>query len=112
MFNITKSNFCKNSIGQLFPDTKIDFTLIDGIQLISPQYDFIYLDGGDDPLDTFNQFTAINKEYTFILVDDFHTKGILLPKDSIHTFYNFTNGHQMALYYGKPEQVREVICPV
>jgi predicted O-methyltransferase YrrM len=110
--NADDLNFCKNIIQEVIPEVKIDFVLEDGLKLIEPHYDFVYLDGGDDPQDTLNQFNLINKEDTFILVDDFHTKGSLLPKDTVHTFYNFTNGYQMALYYGAPVQQREVVCPV
>lgn len=64
------------------------------------KYDLVFLDGGDDPQQTLDQFKVFEEQgVEVILVDDFHTKGKLLNKykapDSVWTF---DNGHQLAAY--------------
>jgi len=98
--NIFESDIevCKGLINSLFPINQFDYQTKDGGELIDDSYDFIYLDGGDDPKETLNQFNKCNLEKSYVLVDDFHTKGALLPRKDIHTFYQFSNGHWMCLY--------------
>jgi hypothetical protein len=72
---------------------------IDGINLIDGDLNFIYLDGGDCPRETLNQFEKCNLKTQVILIDDFHTKGVLVDEKYPEKFlFRFSNGHKMALY--------------
>ena len=85
----------------------------DGSLLIDHSYTFIYLDGGDDPTETLNQFNRCNLESQIVLIDDFHTKGVLVDQyyKGEKTLFNFTNDHKMALF-GKGIRNEEVIVKV
>ena len=50
----------------------------DAIDHISSGYDIYYLDGSDDPQETFEQFKQIEHEDCVVLVDDFKIKGVTL----------------------------------
>ena len=50
----------------------------DAINHIAPGYDIYYLDGSDDPQETFDQFKKIENEKCVIISDDFKIKGTLL----------------------------------
>lgn len=81
---------------------KITFNLIDGFQflLYNNKYDLIYLDGGDDSSECLEQFEAIDRTKSHILIDDFHTKGKLISEKYKNEFelFNVNNIHQMALF--------------
>lgn len=48
----------------------------DAIDHITTGYDIYYLDGSDDPQETFDQFKKIENEDCVVLVDDFKIKGV------------------------------------
>jgi len=60
-------------------------------------FDLIFLDGGDDPRETLNQFEKTEDSGAeIILIDDFHSKGRLLPQPD--TIWKWENGHQLAAF--------------
>jgi hypothetical protein len=62
-------------------------------------YNFVYLDGGVCPKEALIQFERCDKETQLILLDDFHTKGVLIDqKYPEKILFQFSNGHKMALY--------------
>ena len=62
--------------------------------------ELVFLDGGDDPNETLDQFNKCKKAETeVILIDDFHTKGRLVI-DKPDTLWHFENGHELACFGG------------
>lgn len=78
----------------------VNYYCCDGKSLLGPQnvYDFVYLDGSDDPRDMLAEFELCKSK--LILCDDFSSKGILLKKKYPEYFLYFWegHGHEMALY--------------
>ena len=62
------------------------------------QYNLVFLDGGDDPIETLKQYDFF-KGRGVILINDFHTKGRLI-KDKSDTLWRFENGHELACFGG------------
>lgn len=54
-------------------------------------YDIYYLDGGNDPMETYFQYQKIQQKNCVILVDDFYIKGTML-KDENFTIHRVANG--------------------
>ncbi len=77
----------------------VEFITGDGINYLNGDYDLIYLDGSDDPQSNYDQFIKINRTKTYILCDDFHTKGQFL-RNFYKDFESFkcNDVHEMALY--------------
>lgn len=71
----------------------------DAIDHIGPGYDIYYLDGGNDPQETFDQYMKIKDESAIVLVDDFNIKGTILKS------YLTENG----IYYNHYNVANEVI---
>jgi predicted O-methyltransferase YrrM len=92
---------------------KINFILRDGSEILEEnnEFDLILLDGSDDPNQMVEQINLCNLNRSYVLCDDFHTKGALLkihkPK---HILYRLKNGHEMALFHNsiKEFQVKEI----
>lgn len=83
-----------------------------GEDLALNTYDFVYLDGGICPHEALAQFEKCNTETQLILMDDFHTKGVLVnEKYPDKILFRFSNGHLMALY-GKGVQKGEKFIQV
>jgi hypothetical protein len=96
--NKASVELCSELIREEF-DINFQGHAIDGINLIDSDLGFIYLDGGDCPQETLNQFEKCKTEYQIILIDDFHTKGVLVDQKYPEKFlFRFSNGHKMALY--------------
>jgi hypothetical protein len=92
---------CNRLILNNFPECykKFEYESRDGIDLINDFFDFIYLDGGDCPQETLNQFQKCKTDSQIVLIDDFHTKGVLVDqKYPEKLLFRFSNGHKMALY--------------
>ena len=53
-----------------------------------------YLDGGNEPEQTLEQFNKIKDKDSIVIIDDFEIKGSLLPEDVLKsvTFYPIANG--------------------
>ena len=65
----------------------VEIMLGDAIDAIGQgEYDIYYLDGGNDPQETLDQFNKIKDKKCVVLVDDFSIKGTLLSE----TDYDFT----------------------
>lgn len=92
-----------NMIKSLSGDFKVDIYNDDGLAFLKKNndYDLIFLDGGDDPSQTLDQFLSIDKNKTkFILCDDFTTKGkILRMIEPIFLSFVWRDSHEMALYH-------------
>jgi hypothetical protein len=72
--NVAKSFFAAKSLGY-----EANFVIGDAIRHIgNDDYDIYYLDGGNDPKETFDQYMAIKDKKAVIIVDDFNIKGTLL----------------------------------
>ena len=83
----------------------IRFILGDGYNYIDSSFDFIYLDGSDDPAEMVRQFEKIDRSKTLILCDDFHTKGSALRVTHPDFQSIMANeSHEMALYEPVPAQ--------
>jgi hypothetical protein len=66
----------------------------DAINFIDEQdYDIYYLDGGNDPKETLDQFNKIKNKKALIIVDDFKIKGTLLDD----SFYVVDIANQIGL---------------
>jgi predicted O-methyltransferase YrrM len=64
-------------------------------------YDIINLDAGDDPSLTFEMYNitkSLNPKA--IIIDDFHTKGALIPKGELNV-HRWDNGHEVAWVVNK-----------
>ena len=90
---------CKRLLSE-FPNIKVKYHCGDGLPLLrNNEYDFIYLDGSDDPNEMLEQISLCNLNKNYILCDDFHTKGILIKEQyPKHRLYRLSNGHEMALF--------------
>lgn len=88
-------NNCINLISELFPYNEVVYIEGDGSKTIGDDFDLIYLDGGDDPKETLEQFKKCGAIPT--LIDDFHTKGRLINVQP-NVLFEFDNGHQMAFF--------------
>ena len=65
---------------------KIQAQYGDAIDVIEQEdFDIYYLDGGNDPEETLDQFNRIKDKNCIIIVDDFEIKGTLLDRNK----YNF-----------------------
>jgi predicted O-methyltransferase YrrM len=90
---------CEKLLEGNFPRCSFIGYAADGTNLIDGKFDFIYLDGGDCPQETLNQFEKCKTDSQIILIDDFHTKGVLVDQKYPEKFlFRFSNGHKMALY--------------
>jgi len=85
--NITHSVFAATALG--YKVTPIYGDAIDHITL--EEYDIYYLDGGNDPQETLDQFNAIKDRKCMVLVDDYAIMGTLLPEDLDVTVYDVAN---------------------
>ncbi len=68
----------------------------DAVDYIKPGYDIYYLDGSDNPQETFQQYKKIEHEDCIVLVDDFKIKGVTLKeyldnKNQDYTVYEVAN---------------------
>lgn len=92
----TAINNCKTLLSD-FND--IIFIVGDGINYITEDFDLIYLDGGDNPVETLNQFNKVNRFKSSILCDDFHTKFCFVRQQNPDfKLYQVNSNHQMAFY--------------
>lgn len=73
---------------------------VDGLSKIGPQYDLIYLDGGDNPADMLNQLNLIDLKTQVVLCDDFSIKGTQCKiEHPNYVLYHWEeSSHEMALY--------------
>jgi hypothetical protein len=90
----------------------VNFLCEDGFKVIkdSSNYDFYYLDGGDNPYESLDQFEAIPKN-KIILIDDAHTKGVLI-RDKYKNYICFgwkNHDHKMVLYSPDIKEYKEII---
>jgi len=77
----------------------LSYHVSDGIRFLETiykEYDIINLDAGDDPELTKTMYDLAKKmKPSLIILDDFHTKGSLIPKDEV-VVHHWENGHEMA----------------
>lgn len=106
-------NLCLGLLEDSFPNVDYVGRVINGIYLINDGYNFIYLDGGDEPRDTLEQFEKCDVSSQFVLIDDYHTKGRMVDEKwkGNKTLFNFSNGHKMALF-GKGVKNEEIFIQV
>tara|TARA_Y100000004_G_scaffold18581_1_gene19137 strand:+ start:661 stop:1206 length:546 start_codon:yes stop_codon:yes gene_type:complete len=74
-------DFVKSSIPE--NNFKMNLHLMDGVKFLQENkpFDFVYLDGGNDPNQTKEQFITIKDETDIILVDDWSVKGFVFEED-------------------------------
>lgn len=71
--NLAHSSYAASKIGY-----EIEDIYGDAIDHIKPGYDIYYLDGSDDPQETFDQFKKIEDQNCIVLSDDFKIKGTFM----------------------------------
>ena len=59
----------------------------DAIEHIKEGYDIYYLDGGNDPKETLDQFNKIKHTESVVLIDDYSIKGTLVDNQSVSEGY-------------------------
>lgn len=80
----------------------IEYLNIDGIDILKENnnYDLIYLDGSDCPIEMYEQFKLCDLKISYIFCDDFNQKGTILSnQNKNHILYRLNNNHQMALFH-------------
>lgn len=80
----------------------IDYIVDNGEKYLYNKFSIIYLDGSDNPNDTLRQFEMCMNFDSVIVMDDFHTKGVLVwekYKDKVKVFN--CNGTHLMGYYKK-----------
>jgi hypothetical protein len=56
-------------------------------------YDIYYLDGGNDPQETLDQYLKVKDQNCVVIIDDYSIKGTLIDEDSINiTKHDIFNG--------------------
>lgn len=90
----------------------VNFLHDDGFKVIksNPNYDFYYLDGGDNPYESLDQFEAI-PHGKIILIDDAHTKGMIITnKYKNYICFGWKgHDHKMVLYSSDIKEYKEII---
>lgn len=77
----------------------VQFITGDGVKYIDNSFDLIFLDGSDDPQQTFEQFEKINRYKSAVLLDDAHVKAVAVRnKYKDFYLYQVNNIHQMVRY--------------
>ena len=91
---------CKEMMSDFINEgVNLTFHVGDGINFINDDYDVIYLDGSDDPNEMYNQYKKINRKKSWILADDWNSKGIKLGKQEWGFLAFHVNWiHQCAIY--------------
>jgi predicted O-methyltransferase YrrM len=92
---------CKALLEEFKKDNFVEFLVGDGIKFLKEnnEYDLIYLDGSDDPNQMLNQMKVCNLEKSFILCDDFNSKGVVARQEfPNHICFVLSNGHEMGLF--------------
>lgn len=78
----------------------IEYITDDGLKYINDDYDIVFLDGSDCPIQMLDQFEKVNRKKSLILCDDFHVKGHLLrQKYQDYHLIKVNDIHEMAIYY-------------
>jgi len=87
--NIANSHFMAYHLGY-----NINFELADASEIIGKkEYDIYYLDGGNDPKETQDQYEKITAAKCVIIIDDLFIKGTTLMKNVEITYkYQVANG--------------------
>jgi len=80
----------------IFASTCLDYEINtvygDAIDYIEDgRYDIYYLDGGNDPQETLDQFNKVKDKKSIIIVDDYSIKGTKLPSDLDVEIYDIAN---------------------
>lgn len=97
-------NICKEALSDFINKIKINFHIINGVDFLqnnADNFDFIYLDGGDNNDETLKMFEIINRFKTDILIDDYNNGG---KADKLKSIFKedklFKVGaiHEMALF--------------
>ena len=85
--NLSHSIFAASSLGY-----KIEAKYGDAIDYLdNDTYDIYYLDGGNDPQETLDQFNKIKDQKAIVIIDDYSIKGTLIPTDLDITIYDVAN---------------------
>ena len=80
MDNLANSVFAASQLGY---DSEINAVHGDAIDFISDEsYDIYYLDGGNDPQETLDQFNKIKDTDSIVLIDDYFVKGSLIEAEN------------------------------
>lgn len=95
---------CREIIGDFLPSSQITYYLGTGLKCIETtpiqEFDIVLLDGSDDPMEMLNEYEAIKNRTTFVLCDDFSTKGSVIrnayPHFMLFKWHGY--GHELALY--------------
>jgi len=87
--HIANSSFVAKNL-----DYEIVTELADAAEIIGQEeYDIYYLDGGNDPKETENQFNSITSKNCVVLIDDLFIKGTTLrEKIKFDLVYDIGNG--------------------
>ena len=84
--------------------------LMDGVKFLQENkpFDFVYLDGGNDPNQTKEQFITIKDETDIILVDDWTVKGFVFEEDKFEKI-SFDIGENYMCLISTTEHIGKLI---
>lgn len=84
----------------LYKNATVNFICDGGLNQISDKYNFIYLDGSDNPEEMAQEFNKAADFEPILLCDDFHSKGTITNEICNRNlrFIWKNNPHQMAVY--------------
>ena len=92
VIDINLDNIAHSMFASTCLDYEINVIYGDAIDYIGDgRYDIYYLDGGNDPQETLDQFNKIKDKKSIIIVDDYSIKGSKLPSDLYVEIYDIAN---------------------
>ena len=85
--DINLDNIAKSVLASIKKKYDLETIYGDAIDHIKEGYDIYYLDGGNDPKETLDQFNKIKHTKSVVLIDDYSIKGTLVDRQSITEDY-------------------------
>ncbi len=100
--NVSALRNCKELLGDLAKEIDVSFYLGDGLNFITGEFDLIYIDGSDSPVEALAQFEKVDQNKTVVLIDDLHVKGTLITQKYPQVgVIEVNKAHRMGLFNPK-----------
>tara|TARA_B100001123_G_C15341726_1_gene1035260 strand:- start:804 stop:1364 length:561 start_codon:yes stop_codon:yes gene_type:complete len=93
--DINLDNIAKSELASQKKGYPLETIYGDAIDHIEDGYNIYYLDGGNDPKETLDQFNKIKHTESVVLIDDYSIKGTLVDNQSVSEDYT-VEIHQVA----------------